>query len=246
MSNPWLLRFKPNSSAKKKVFCFHHAGGGATFYKSWVQHFSSEYELIAIQLPGRLSRFDEAPLNSIDSIVASVDIGINKEVDRPFVVIGNSFGAVVAFEWIRLLRKSGKALPVHFFPMSRSAPQLEILKPHLHLLGQDEFIQEMGRRYGGIPNELVNEPELLELLIPTLRADMMALETYRFRLEEKLTVPMTTLFGSVDSNTNKDKMDLWREQTSSHFESVEFPGGHFFSEGSESAVVSYILKKLVM
>lgn len=244
VANKWCVKFSESNNAKIKIFCFHHAGGAASFFGSWVKHFGEDVQLIAVQLPGRWDRINEEALNTIPEIVSACSDTLLNEVDRPFAVVGFSFGSLVAFEWIRFLRNSSKQLPIHFFPFALRAPQLAMERPFIHNLNNDEFLKTMSERYGGIPDVVLQDPEMLEIILPPLRADMRALEAYVYSEEEKLNLPITAVSGASDSIASLEKISQWKDQTSLGFNTKQFPGGHFFNSGFESQVVPFILSEI--
>jgi surfactin synthase thioesterase subunit len=98
----------------------------------------------------------------------------------------------------------------------------------LRHLEDDDFVREVQRRYGGIPEEIMNEPDLLALLLPSVRADVHALETYRPSGDARISCPVTVLGGTEDPNVPVSDLHAWNLETAGPFEVVPLPGGHFF------------------
>jgi medium-chain acyl-[acyl-carrier-protein] hydrolase len=146
-------------------------------------------------------------------------------------------GAWIAFELLRTLRREGRPMPVHFFASGRPAPQLQDQRSAAHLLADGDLVQAVARRFGGIPAAILAEPELLELLLPILRSDLKAVETYVYAPGPPLSCPITAFGGLEDSQVSLADLERWREQTSQTFNLRRFPGAHFyFNDGSSSAL----------
>jgi medium-chain acyl-[acyl-carrier-protein] hydrolase len=110
----------------------------------------------------------------------------------------------------------------------------------LHALPEARFLEEVGARYGGIPDAVLSEPELLALLLPTLRADLEAVETYRYEPEPPLDVPISAFGGHGDPWANLNELEAWRDETSASFSVTRFPGGHFYLDGSAPALLAEV------
>ncbi|NEQ78702.1 MAG: thioesterase, partial [Okeania sp. SIO2C9] len=113
----------------------------------------------------------------------------------------------------------------------------------LHALPEAEFLKEL-RRYNGTPQEILNNAELMELLLPTLRADFAVLETYAYAPEAPLDSPITAFGGWQDWKASADDLEAWREQTKAAFSVEMFPGDHFFLHSSESLLLNSVNQKL--
>src|SRR5207344_936510 len=98
--------------------------------------------------------------------------------DVPFALFGHSMGALAAFEMARELRRRRGPKPVRLLVSGARAPQRPNPDPPLRHLADREFLDEVKRRYDGIPGAVLENPELVELLLPCLRADFHLVETY--------------------------------------------------------------------
>jgi medium-chain acyl-[acyl-carrier-protein] hydrolase len=228
MSTGWLLRPGPRVQPRVRLFCFPHAGVGASVYRLWPKGFSDEVEVCAIQAPGREYRLREPPLASLPDLVAALLPAIEPLLDLPFAFFGHSLGAVFAVEVARALNERGNSRPGHLFVSARRPPHLPDPQAPLHALPDEDFVAEINRRYGGIPPEVLRERELMALLLPSLRADMTALETHRPPERPPLPVPISVFGGADDRITPREHLDAWRGETSGAFRVRVFPGGHFY------------------
>lgn len=236
--NAWLLCPRPNPQARIRLFCFPCAGKGASLFRTWAQSLPPWVEVCGVQYPGREQRLREAPFTRVSSLVEAAAWGLHSCIDRPYVVFGHSVGALAGFEWVRQLRRLGLREPAHLVVAARRAPhRRERWEPIAHL-PQADFIGAVRRRYDGIPPELLQVPELLDLLAPTLRADMQLLETYAYKEEASLVCPITCFWGREDNETDWDDLEGWRQHTAAAFSVQMFPGGHFFVQNAQAELMT--------
>ena len=227
MSEAWFVRPRPNPAARARLFCFPHAGGAASAYYGWGAALP-EVEVVAVQAPGREGRMKEPPIVDSRELVSQLTDAIAPSLDRPVCFFGHSMGALVAYEVARELRRRGAPMPAHLYVSGRRSPTLPESGPLLHPLPDGEFIDELNRRFGGLPAAIVDEPELLELFLPVLRADVTLLETHVFRAEAPLDVPMSAYGGVGDHQTHPESLGAWGTLAARPLTVRTFPGGHFY------------------
>lgn len=229
--NPWVLCPRPNPQARLRLFCLPYAGTGAAIYRLWVNDLPATVELCAVQLPGRETRLSEPAATDLAVLAPALADGLQPLFDRPFAIFGHSLGALIGFELTRLLHQRNQR-PMHFFPSGRIAPHLPPPHPPIHHLPEPEFIAQIQERYDNtIPHPVLKEPDLLALLLPTLRADMTIHETYAFAAVGTgpvLTCPVTTFGGQMDRNVSLDALEAWSRHTRGPFAVHILSGGHFF------------------
>jgi medium-chain acyl-[acyl-carrier-protein] hydrolase len=238
--NQWLHYFKPNPKASLRLFCFPYAGANAMVYRSWADKLPSHIEVVAIQLPGRGKRRQERPLTSLSKLV---DLLGSAPLKEPFAFFGHSMGALVAFELARLLRRERRALPLHLFISSRSAPQLNSCHRPLHDLPTSELMQELNQ-LDGTPREVLEHPELMEMMLPILRADFSICDTYEYSQAAPLPCPISAFGGFQDADVPRQNLEAWREQTSSSFTLRMLPGKHFFLHSNETLFLNMLAIQL--
>jgi len=196
-------------------------------------------EVVAAALPGREGRIGEPALDSVDAMAAGLVDGLSGHLDRPFALFGHSMGAVVAFEVIRRLRPMGLE-PVHFFASGHKAPHVRTKRtPDRHSLPDDEFVAAV-ERLNGIPTEILKNAEFMEMILPSLRADFRAAETYAFRPGAALRCPISAYGGLDDDEVIHEEIEAWGHHTSGPFRVQMFPGDHFFVESSRRSVLDAI------
>ncbi len=224
---PWFVTRKPNPNAYLRLFCFPYSGAGASVYNSWIERLPATIELCAVQLPGRETRLAEPPHQELSTLVEAVATALLPYTNQPFAFFGHSMGALLSFELTRYLRSHHHIQPLHLFVSGHSAPQLDRMQPPIHDLPDPELIQEL-RRYNGTPEAVFAHPELLNMLLPILRADFALYETYAYRPDAPLNCPLSVFGGLQDREAPYERLEPWRAQTRGTCALEMFPGDHFY------------------
>lgn len=176
-------------------------------------------------------------------MVVAIAEAIKPYLDRPYAFFGHSMGAMISLDLARLLRSEQvQPPPLHLFVSGRRAPQLPATSRHTYDLPEAEFIEEL-RRLNGTPREVLEHPELMQLMIPLLRADFSVCQTYEYAPEPPLSCPIT-VFGGVEDETGREQLEAWREQTTSTFTLRMFPGDHFFIHEAQPQILQTIGQQL--
>ena len=160
-------------------------------------------------------------------------------LDLPMGLFGYSFGGTFAFELARGMVEYGVP-PCHLFAGAAIAPQLPRNLPVISELPDEQFIAEVQASFGGIPPQIAGQSELLKLMLPALRADMHAIESYQYTPAEPLPCPITAFGGSEDPVISMADTAAWSAQTSGRFRHRIFPGGHFFIRERYHQVMQYV------
>lgn len=241
----WVLRPRPVARARYRLFCFPYAGVGPSAYRPWLDALPGDLEARLVQLPGREGRWREAPLTRIDEIAPAVAAALRPELDLPFAFYGHSLGALVAFEVARRLRALGAPAPAHLFVAAHRGPHLPNPHPEMRHLADDAFVTELRRRYDGIPQAVLDNPELLELMLPSLRADFHAYETYTYADAAPLACPISAFGGEQDGYVRPAEIAGWRDQTTARFRMRILPANHFFVQSERDRVIGAIAEDLL-
>lgn len=225
--NRWIGCCKRNPQSHLRLFCYPYAGGGGSIFSRWPTALPNFVEVCPVQLPGRGERLREPAFTSLTPLVHAITQAMQQFLDRPFAFFGHSMGATIAFEVARLLRKQGRAEPVHLFVSGCAAPQVRLPKGSTYTLPDDEFLRELGR-LNGTPAILLQEPAIMRILLPSIRADFEVHDTFEYRAEPPLRCPITAFGGSQDLEVTLEHLAAWRAQTETSFSMHVLDGDHFF------------------
>jgi len=238
-NNPCYLEYKEKPHALIRLFCFHHSGGGASAYYPWVDHISPYIEMVAIQLPGRESRFTEPLTNNLNYIIKELNEGFDIYKDKPFFVFGHSLGGIIAFEFVKSIHQHYSLYPRHIIISATKAPHFPFRMKPLSPL-DDEALKEELKAYNGINERILENDELLSLFLPIIRSDFSISEKYCSADVTPLPCNILHLSGSQDWTVNEEEIQGWATHTSGKFEHISFPGGHFFLKDHQRDIIKLI------
>ncbi len=231
---------------KLRLFCLPYAGGAATVFRSWVDAFGPEVDVCPVELPGRGVRMSEPPVRDMKRLCDALAGPVAEAAGTaPAVLFGHSMGARIAFE---LACRLGDKVR-HLFASGSSAPEIPArlgaepgAKP-IALLGDDEFVARL-RVLGGTPVEVLENEELMQRVLPVVRADFVLVERYRAAPHAQVSVPLTVLRGTEDPGVSSADAERWQLRTSAAFRIKELPAGHFFLEPKRAEVLEEVRRDL--
>jgi medium-chain acyl-[acyl-carrier-protein] hydrolase len=196
-------------------------------YFPWLTVLPASIEVCPIQYPGHGTRVGEVLLTSVPEIVQQAAGALQTYFDRPYALFGHSLGALVCFELARFVTRQGLRSPSYLFVSGHSAAHLPDTYEHIHAFPEAEFIERL-RNLNGTPEDVLQNNELRELLLPILRSDFKASETYVYRHAPKFNFPVCACGGLQDEYVSREGLEAWREHTSQGFSARLFPGDHFY------------------
>jgi pyochelin biosynthesis protein PchC len=234
----WIRHFHPAAGSQVRVVCFPHAGGSASYYFPLSEALSPQFDVRVVQYPGRQDRRAEPPLDNIPDLADGVFRALAELPPRPQAFFGHSMGGVVAFEVARRCQRLGLPAPLRLFVSASPAPA-SYTGERVQLSDDDALIAELAGM-GGTDAEILRDPEVLELVMPVIRSDYHAVETYRYRPGPPLASPVTALVGDADPVTPSAAVTPWSSCSYGDFSLHTFPGGHFYLEDNLPGVVKVI------
>jgi surfactin synthase thioesterase subunit len=226
------------------LFCFPHAGGGASSYRTWPEIVADRLVPLPVELPGRESRYDEPPIRNATEAAAAFIAAVAPFLTEPFALFGHSMGALIAYEAARLLQQqSGQPEPLHVFVSAARAPHLADPQPPLRDLPSRELIDTM-RRWNGVPEMVLQHPELLSIVLPILRADLTLCETYSCATATQLAIPITAFGGRADPKIVPEEVEGWTALTTATCTTHFFDAGHFYIDSHRLEILDTITAQL--
>jgi medium-chain acyl-[acyl-carrier-protein] hydrolase len=239
----WFKRFGgTDDTAKVRLLCFHHAGGSAAMYRHWRRMTPASVEPVAVQLPGRADRFNEPAHDHMTPLVDDLVDVIKPLLDRPFACFGISMGSRVAWALAHALRDRAMPLPIRLYLACDPGPVTD--DGTWPWEGRSDGLEGYMREMGGTSPEVLDEPDLLRALLPTLRADLHVLSSHAFHPAQPLDRPIHAFAGIEDPIATPERVDRWRVETTADFRLDLLASGHFLNDDAERHVVQTIAREL--
>ncbi|MER5194584.1 thioesterase II family protein [Streptomyces sp. NPDC002755] len=241
LASPWIRRYAAAPEAPVRLVCLPHAGGSATFYSGLARKLAPAVDVLAVQYPGRLERRAEPLMKDLTALAEALVTELAPWTGRPFALFGHSLGAMVAFETARRLEATGRP-PAALFVSGRGAPSLHRREfgPQL----DDATLLRQMRRLGGTDPRVLADEDLMRLALPVLRADYRMVEDYHYVPGPPLGCPVTAFNGLTDPKVSSPAVDAWRDHTTASFDSVTFPGSHFYLVDRHEEVTTALTDRL--
>jgi acyl transferase domain-containing protein len=240
VSARWLACRVRRPDAKFRLYCFPHSGGSAGEFVRWADQLP-DVEVLGIQLPGRGARWHEPTFTRmgplVDAIVAEIDFR------GPFAFFGHSLGAMVAYEVARKLRDTGRPQPDRIFASACPAPHLPRIDEPIHELPDHELAALINEEYNSLPAEIIENPDVLQMVLPAHRSDFELVETYEFRAGAPLDRPLTVIGGNEDELTESE-LAAWGQLTVGPWELELMPGGHFYIREQQDPLLRLVEDRL--
>lgn len=240
--NPWLVWPEPKPGARFQLICIPYAGGSAYIFNDWPKFLSNLVQVCAIQLPGRGRRIQEPAFTELSAIVPPLTEALLPHLGSRFAIFGHSMGALIGFELLRELRKRYRRNAAHLFVSGCYAPHIPDPNP-LYSLPDQGFIEGL-KRLQGVPPAGLDNAELVQLMLPTLRADCLVTESYVYQDDLPLHCPITVFGGTEDTIAKEEDLVEWERHTNSRFARHIFPGKHFFFEAAQTSILQIVNREI--
>ncbi|MCW2238429.1 thioesterase II family protein [Azospirillum canadense] len=236
---PWLQSFRPVANPRHRLVCFPQAGAGASVYRDWHRHLDPCDELLAVRLPGRESRIAEPGLTAVADAVPGIMEALAPHLDRPLVLFGHSLGAALAYATARALVERGT--PPRLLAVSgRRAPHRTPRRTPTRSLDEAAFRDRIAS-LGGTPPEVLACADLMELMLPMLRADFTMSDDFAEPVPTPLPVPILAFAGTEDAEVAVAEVAAWEAFAGAGFALHRLPGGHFFPHEQRARIVNAVM-----
>ncbi|WP_031470510.1 thioesterase II family protein [Sciscionella sediminilitoris] len=233
----WLRRYAPAPEAESVLVCFPHAGGSATFYLPVARALAPDIDVLAVQYPGRQDRRADPCIGDLGELADAIVPWLRSWFGRPVTLFGHSMGATVAFEVARRLEAAGTP-PAGLVVSARRAPSRH-RDESVHLRDDDGLIEEL-KKLAGTDAALFGDEELLRMVLPAIRSDYRAAETYRYAPGPDLSCPVTALTGDADPKATLEEVADWEKHTTGRFRMRHWAGGHFYLTHYQAEVLELL------
>ncbi|WP_432409050.1 thioesterase II family protein [Wukongibacter sp. M2B1] len=230
---------------KIRLYCIPYAGGSTSVFTSWSKYIGEFCELIPIELAGKGKRRRDKWYNDLQEAVDDVYEIIRSSIDeKPYVLFGHSLGSYIVYLLYSKLKRLRHREPLHLFISGWWAEHIVNRNPGYHDLPLEQFKAELFK-FGGVPEELLNNTNLLEYFIPVLRQDFCIIE----QCKDISNIPdiycdISILYGKKDANVNQKDISQWYKYAKKECNIYNFDGGHIFINENMEDVVKVINKTL--
>lgn len=210
-----------------KIITFPYAGGNSHSFNFLNHKFLQPDYLEVLEYPGRGQRGNESLLERVDDIVSGFTPKIEQLIkNEAYCVYGHSMGALIGYQICRRIESLGLKLPTKLIVTGAKSPKFS-RKEIVSNLPKQTFWEEVSK-FGGIPKQIKEHPELVEYFTPILKADFRCIENYRYNKNSpKLKIPIDVFYGS-DEGITQEEADAWQEETTAKVNVVKLKGNHFF------------------
>ncbi|MCO7222741.1 thioesterase II family protein [Pleionea sp. CnH1-48] len=241
MKEKWLATLSHNTQAEQHLLCIPYAGGNAHAFRPWTEYLPPTVALASTLGPGKGARVLEPPCKTVEEIVA----GLLPELipwisSKPYYLFGHSNGALISFELMQELRKRQLPMPEHFFLSASAAPWTREVEESYSQMSDARFKDEL-KDLNGTPPGILENDELLQLLLPGLKAEFALVEHYDGVNKPALDVKTSVFYGAEDA-IEYSQLEAWQEKFSSPLTYHRFEGDHFFLEQQTEEMVNLVTR----
>ena len=215
-----------NEVIKLRLFCLPYSGASAMAYSRWRRSLPEWLQVRPLELPGRGMRMDEPLQSDIRRLASQLADEISAELDRPYALFGHSLGGLLAFELAHALRERGLPEPLALFASATAGPARRDVSEYTVAKTDAQLIARL-RELNGTPEAVLANPELMQLMLPILRADFLLCGSFTHDQRPPLPLPIHVFGGKQDSVRAEQLLD-WQLDTSRVFSLDLFEGHHFF------------------
>lgn len=215
-----------NEVIKLRLFCLPYSGASAMAYSRWRRSLPEWLQVRPLELPGRGMRMDEPLQSDIRRLASQLADEISAELDRPYALFGHSLGGLLAFELAHALRERGLPEPLALFASATAGPARRDVSEYAVAKTDVQLIARL-RELNGTPEAVLANPELMQLMLPILRADFLLCGSFTHDQRPPLPLPIHVFGGKQDSVRAEQLLD-WQLDTSRVFSLDLFEGHHFF------------------
>jgi surfactin synthase thioesterase subunit len=229
---------------KINIICLPFAGGNKYSYRAYSGAYNSSLNFVTLEYPGRGARIKEALIVNIEDLVDDLYSQCFALVSEGnYALYGHSMGGLISYLLTKKILANKMSAPKHLFITGTVGPSAPVrLEKRRSLLGKKEFLQEI-KDFGGMPDEILKNEELLDFFEPILRADFTVSESYRHIVTPPLNVPITVITGN-EENMAIDDINTWDTESTEPVDFGVLSGGHFFIYEHVERIINIINRKL--
>jgi surfactin synthase thioesterase subunit len=220
----------PDPAARLRLFCFHHAGGGASIFADWQKALGPAVSVVPVQLPGRERRIRDPRITDMAQLAAELDDHLGPHLDAPHVFYGHSMGGLVAWNLIGLRTARGRRLPEALLIGAANPPHLSPVSATLRGLSRDRLVQWM-LDTGGMSSMMLKYTDWVDAAVSLMQDDFDLCNSHRcadHRGAAPLALPIHVFAGRDDTVVAAETARGWLEHSQQPGGLDTLPGGHLF------------------
>jgi surfactin synthase thioesterase subunit len=224
------------------LFCLPFAGASKYSYNGFVTCAPKNIKVIPIDLPGRGSRLGECLLSDINLMVNDIFDQIRPLLSLPYAIYGHSMGSLAGYLLTKTILSHQLQKPSHLFFSGCIAPSIRKTPVINSSLPSDLFKKRL-KEYGGIPDEVLLNDDLMKFFEPILRADFKAVESFKYQETIPFNIPIDVFLGTEENASYEDGL-AWQYETQAEVNVRKFSGNHFFIFGNEKEIMHIIASRI--
>ncbi|MEV4976034.1 thioesterase II family protein [Streptomyces scopuliridis] len=221
------LAASPPDDGRLRLFCFHHAGGGATAYASWQRELGPDVVVLPVQLPGRETRAREPRITDMAELTGVLNRVLGPALRAPFAFYGHSMGGAVAYNLTLSRQRRGERLPERLLVGAYPAPHLPAVLASTEAMSDEEMARVL-IRIGGMSEMMLRYPDWLTAATDQVRDDLRVCTGYDRTELPRLACPVEVFSGVDDPLLPAGDAAAWESHAAAGYRLHRVPGGHFF------------------
>jgi surfactin synthase thioesterase subunit len=229
---------------KINIICLPFAGGNKYSYRAYSGSNTASLNFVTLEYPGRGARIKEALTFNLDDLVDDLYTQCIALINEgEYALYGHSMGGLISYLLAKKILANNLNVPKHLFISGTVGPSAPVrLEKKRSLLGKEAFLQAI-KDFGGMPDEILKNDELLDFFEPILRADFTVSESYRHNASPPLNIPITVITGSQE-DMEINEIKTWQRETTEPVDFRVLSGGHFFIYEHVERILNIIINKL--
>ncbi|GAA3016885.1 alpha/beta fold hydrolase [Kitasatospora sp. NPDC006786] len=226
-----VISIRRPKDAALTLICLGFCGGGTASYHLWGDAVPDDIALSAICYPGREGRFLEDFATDWEELAQDATAAVLSAVDGPYVLFGHSMGGWMAFDVAARIESGGGPLPRNLVVSSANAPARGLTPRDMFPSQQDDDdgLLLWMKTHGLMPAHVLEDPELQEMSVELMRADIRVRDTFRYTEGATVSMPVQMLSGADDDVIEANAGEQWRTLALGEYRHDVLPGGHFYT-----------------
>ena len=229
-TNKSMVNYHQNDGARVRLICFSNAGGGPSMFRQWHSFLDNDVDVWAAAYPGRDTLIGEDLSQTMSALISYYISDLSLFSGAKIIFYGHSFGALVAYSLAKMLKSLGCS-PDVLCVGARRSPTMKS-RERIDLYSDKKLIEQLAT-FGGIPDVLLNDNEMLNYFLPHIRNDLTLNEETIPLSNIKLDVPIFAFSSPADVLVLPKEIRAWGDCTHAFFENISLSGGHFFTKNNQ-------------